>query len=508
MPRFVLRQARSLSFLLLFLQSACQTSTTPADMVEPKASAALMPVVDGLAETRSTPFLAWPFDLAETGYREEEFLLTGSGNVYDYLDDAAMNPEVLVSSADIPYSTRILLRRPEAPADFNGTVYLELLNPSLGHDVDFIWQYTHRAIMNEGAVWIGITGTVNTLGYLRDRWGQNPEFVRNNSRYATLQMSDDGQLWDVLTQLGELVKAGDVPQNPLAGFSVERNILASFSRTAENVITYATSFHAQAQMPDGAPVYDGYFASGGSSAAKHVMPIADRERLPVDDARNLFPGDAPAIRYQTQTEMLPGFAVETVRQTETSYPLVRTYEVAGAAHIDAESDALGLPFLERDLGRSSYLPDGFCPPVINTPLRQSGTASALLIALDHWIRDGIPPPPSRLIALVEDDAGNLNIDFDAAGNARGGVRPPTLDVPAGTYITRPVPYAPCFLLGDYVAFDAGQLASLYGDADTFLRLMRTAVDAAIAGGYLLPYDGEVIMTDAAIVAMALPPETP
>ena len=43
----------------------------------------------------------------------------------------------------------------------------------------------------------------------------------------------------------------------------------------------------------------------------------------------------------------------------------------------------------------------------------------------------------------------MELDFDADGNVLGGVRPPTLDVPAGVYKTRLVPFAPCFLLGGY-----------------------------------------------------------
>lgn len=474
----------------------------------PQAAAELVPVVAGSPETRSTPFMAWPFDLSAQGYIEEEYLLSGTGNIYDYLDDAGQSPEVVVAGADIPYTTRFLVRRPENPALFNGTVIVELLNPSLGHDVDYIWQYSYNALMNDGAIWVGVTGTATTVGFLRDLWGQqDPNFVRNNSRYGTLQLDSDGQAWDMLTQLGELLKAGDVATNPLADYRVERNILVSFSRTAENVVSYAVSFHKDALTPLGDPVYDGYFASAGTAFGKRINPADNSEaeqRQQPGDPRSLFPGDVPSMRYQTQTELLPGFAVETARQDADEYPLVRTYEVAGAAHIDAESDALGQPFLERDLNRSSYFPDGFCPPVINTPLRQSGSNSALLIALDRWVRAGAAPPPSAFISLLDDGSGNLSLDFDADGNVRGGVRPPTLDVPAGVYMTRPVPFAPCFLLGDYAAFDAATMIDKYGDAETFLAEMQARVDAAIADGYLLPYDGEVVMTDAALAAGVFP----
>jgi len=502
------RQAGRLLVVVTFSSFlfACDDSALDAGTLvfveAPQASAEFVPVVDGPAETRSTPFLAWPFDLSTSGYTEEEYLLSGTGNTYNYVDDAGENPLVTTTAIDVPYTTRILVRKPVSPVNFNGTVYVEILNPSLSHDVDFLWQYTHRAIMDDGGIWVGVTGTVATLNYLRDSWGQG-SLTRNNSRYATLDMDDDAQSWDVLTQLGELLKAGNVPQNPLAGYFVERNFLVSFSRSAENVVTYAVSFHDAAEMPDGSDVYDGYFASGGSSTGKHVAPLIGGTRLPKGDARNLLPGDVPSIRYQTQTEMLPGFQVEDVRQLANEYPLVRHYEVAGAAHIDAESDALGQPFLERDIGRSVYFPPPFCPDADNTPLRQSGSASALLIALDRWVRDGTEPPPAKFISLV-DDGGDLALDMDADGNVKGGVRPPTLDVPAGVYKTRLVPFAPCFLLGGYEAFDAGEMVSRYGTADAFLDAMQIKVDEAIAEGFLLPADGDLVMLDAEAAALVFP----
>jgi len=493
----------SLFILPALLLAGCNSSNDSSDNDDsraPAATATLLPVVAGDPETRSTPFMAWPFDLSEAAYSESEFLLTGTGNTYTYADDAGQDPAVQVDQSGLPYTTRILVRRPVDPANFNGTVFVELLNPSLGHDVDYIWQYSYRALMDDGAAWVGVTGTAVTVSFLRDQWGQDVSFVRNNERYAELRFDSDGQVWDVLTQLGELIKAGNIVENPLAELLVERNILVSFSRSAENVVTYAASFHGVADEP----VYDAYFASAGTAFAKRVDPSGGSVRLPAGDVRNLFPGDVPSMRYQTQTEMLPGFSVETARQDSPEYPLVRTYEVAGAAHIDAESDALGQPFLERDLNRSTYFPANFCPPVDNTPLRQSGSNSALLIALERWARTGAEPPASQFIDLLDNGDGTQSIDFDADGNARGGVRPPTLDVPAGRYIARPVEFAPCFLLGDYEPFDGATLVNRYGDADTFLGLMRVAVDNAIAAGYLLPADGDIVLLDAGLAATAFP----
>src|SRR6185295_18058516 len=47
-------------------------------------------------------------DLPKLGYVEEEFILSGNANVYDWTTDGALN----VKTPNAPYTTRILIRRP------------------------------------------------------------------------------------------------------------------------------------------------------------------------------------------------------------------------------------------------------------------------------------------------------------------------------------------------------------------------------------------------------------
>jgi hypothetical protein len=104
----------------------------------------LVPVVlTGDVTTQSTPFIAWIKDLAPDDYVEEEYLVSGAANIYRYTNDAAQSPEVEVDTADEPYTTRILLRRPASPDRFNGTVFVEVLKATAGWDGDPIWQATH-----------------------------------------------------------------------------------------------------------------------------------------------------------------------------------------------------------------------------------------------------------------------------------------------------------------------------------------------------------------------------
>ena len=67
-----------------------------------------------------------PEDLANAGYVEEEYLVSGLANVYDW---PAAGPAV-VRTPNAPYTTRILVRRPQNPSSSSGNAIVEMLNPS------------------------------------------------------------------------------------------------------------------------------------------------------------------------------------------------------------------------------------------------------------------------------------------------------------------------------------------------------------------------------------------
>ena len=95
---------------------------------------------------------------------------------------------VRVRDEAIPYTTRLLVRRPVDANRFNGTLYLEVLNPTAGWDGDPIWQNTHEYVMRSGAVYAGLTSKPVALDFLRDKWGRDPFPKRDSSRYAQLEM--------------------------------------------------------------------------------------------------------------------------------------------------------------------------------------------------------------------------------------------------------------------------------------------------------------------------------
>ena len=454
----------------------------------------LLPVVPGTPETRSTPFIAWFMDLSADAYVEEEYAVSGLANIYGYVNDVAESPEVEVIDADIPYTTRILVRRPIDPDRFNGTVIYEVLNATAGWDGDPIWQSNFDYITREGAVWVGMSTKPNTVKFLRDGWASWPLVTRNASRYADMSMPEFGQVWDMLNQTGLLLKTPSSADNPLADLDVERIIMVGYSQSAAYQVTHANSFYADAVTPGGDPIIDGYFISAGGDNAKHVTgPASMPESLPNGDARNMLLGDAPTFRFQTQTEVV-GFSAYLVRQSESDNAMMRFYEMAGGSHVDAEINVIGGQALVRDLG----LPPSFCPdPVVPyNPIIIGFVQSALLEGLGQWISNGVEPPASRFMDLIF-PGGSAEIALDAHGNAIGGVRPPQIEVPLGTYLPNNLGPGFCFLFGGFDAFDDETLGSLYPNHGSYVSQLVREITRSLDEGFLLREDAATQRTAAA-----------
>ena len=278
----------------------------------------LLPVVPGDEASRSVPFIAWYQDLSKSGYVEEEYLVSGDANLYEYVDDDVQSSAVRVGDEAIPYVSRLLIRRPVDAERFNGTLYLEVLNPSAGWDGDPIWQNTHEYLMRAGAIYAGLTSKPAALDFLRDKWGRDPFPVRNSSRYAQLEMPYFGQIWELLSEVAALLKSPGRDSNPLAGFPVRRTVLTGYSQSVAYQVTYANSFHARARMPDGAPLIDGYYLAAGGGAKNVNRPTPETESLPPGDRRNLVDVDVPVVRFQTETEVPRS---HRLRQHPPEYPM-------------------------------------------------------------------------------------------------------------------------------------------------------------------------------------------
>ena len=133
-----------------------------------------------------------------------------------------------------------------------------------------------------------------------------------------------------------------------------------------------------------------------------------------------------------------------------------------------------------DIGKAN---DPRCATVYDEPVEV--VASALLDAMDRWVRTGKPMPMAP--RLVRKGRG---IARDApSGNMIGGVRPPWIMAPAATYLTDQE--TGCGLVYDTkVALPAARLRRLYGSYRGYVRRFEAAKRAALRLGYLLPEDAD------------------
>ena len=57
------------------------------------------------------------------GWVEEEYLVSGAATVYNYAHNPPLGPtDITPLEEDVPYTTRIIIRRPENRGHFNGSV--------------------------------------------------------------------------------------------------------------------------------------------------------------------------------------------------------------------------------------------------------------------------------------------------------------------------------------------------------------------------------------------------
>jgi hypothetical protein len=80
-------------------------------------------------------------DLQKAGYVEEEYIVSGTANVYEWARDGSVE----VKTSNAPYTARILVRRPPSATRFSGNVILEPLQNNRSWDWAFMWGKTTRS---------------------------------------------------------------------------------------------------------------------------------------------------------------------------------------------------------------------------------------------------------------------------------------------------------------------------------------------------------------------------
>jgi len=468
---------------------------------------------------RDVPYLATYKDLSVYGYVEQEALFSGTANVYEYADAAGANisPVPVATGATGNYVTRMLVRRPANAADFSGVVYMEVLNATARYDGAPMWDATHAQMMDEGAVYVGVTYSDITAKFMRDIWGTTTSPAppnaqpRDRSRYATLSIGSRAYTWDILNQAAALLRDSSNVNNPLQGFAVDTLIATGYSQSAGYVTTFANSFYPSyseltpctAELDatdDCTPLVDGYIVAAPGPLSRLLNGVGSNvignqrncdnslNREAPCDENGVEPFDAnptsnklpKVVRFVTESDI----SSVRVRQTMQDQPNLRIYEVAGVAHVGYWLSIEGQKVAEYQFGiPATGVVDSPCILPFN-PQRVGPVLSAVQYRLSRWIQYDETPPASHfmvwqgdfntftegdtlkrpLVSWVRDDGDNDATDGDDGegdGNAIGGVRPARITTPLGRYYgsnffdeNAPLSLDLIYCTGIYGGFDA------------------------------------------------------
>jgi hypothetical protein len=432
-------------------------------------------------------------------YVEEELFVSGAATVYTY-EELPRRGMVLPRDLDVPYKTRLIVRRPASADDANGTVVIEWWNSTASFDAAPVWDASAEFFAREGWTYVGVTNSNVPIAFLQGgcRLGGVIPVANCRQRYLTLSLPENGQAYDALSQIAHALKQRGASSPLPADYPVERIFHAGQSQQGGSIVTYASDFH----VPDN----DGYFVqifvlgrainsgpvcgSAGAPAWPACTPaLQGRDRL----VRTDLP--VPVIQALSETDVASSFGpiAQDGRQDDTrSY---RYYEMAGTAHAGVHLGVDVVPGLLK-------LEDTCLNP-LNThadgPVFGSYLLNAMWKNLERQVRGHVPPPQGKPIAVVDGA-----IERDAFGNALGGLRLPELDVPVASYLPSNVvdeenipgilrPALPllnlfCNLSGSVFPFDAATLAELYPSETRFLKRYLQQLRNLVARRYLLEED--------------------
>jgi hypothetical protein len=412
------------------------------------------------------PFFSTYVDLEGNGYVEEEFLVSGSADAYSTTGELV--------GEDVPYETRMVVRRPVHQRDFNGTVLVEWQNVSAGYDLDALWQPEH--VMRSGYAWVGVSAQRVGVDQLRE-WSP--------ARYGTLDVTGGGRFnademsYDIFAQAAKALttpRRGHHPSGsagadadatsatgggrdggggrdevrPMGRLRVDTVIGTGASQSAGRMTIYYNSV-----LPQVEPVFDGYGFIVGNAPTRE--------------------GPEPIFHVLSETDVR---SPVWPRQDSDVY---RRWEVAGSAHSGWTGQEYRMPISERDLGAPpSYECES--PPFSRVPL-----AHVVSAAYDHlvrWVEEGEAPPTAEPLEFNADGTKAR----DEHGLALGGIRLSQVEVPTALNTGDNAGETFCRLFGTHVPFDEAKLDQLYPDHGRYVSAVARVDHRNVRAGYIVQAD--------------------
>jgi hypothetical protein len=483
------RSGRGLVLSLALGASAAVVAAAPT----PAMAATAVPAVTGPIPSTAAPgdashdyvFYATPMDLAKVGYVEQEYFISGVANRYATSSPNAQQPPI----GEMPYVTRIVVRRPIRPSDFSGVVVVDWQNVTAGHDIDTEWGASGEYFVRHGWTWVGasvqrvgVNGATTgaTAGLGLKQW--------NPTRYGSLDLTnggavtDDSQSYDVYTQIARLAEQGPSSgPDPFAGLDVQHVLAGGVSQSATFLMRYYNGVQATAQA------FDGFVVGLGGAA-----PVANV--------------GTKLMKVYTETDVT-GQARQRVPDDATT----RTWEIAGGSHVPASAVSTDATDFRATLGAIQAREYGPTPPLDCANPGPSDVEvwavwDAAYAALDRWVASGVAPAHATPISLtITPTSVTIN---RAAGFALGGIRLPSMTVPVALNdgVNRPANANNplngfCVLFGTHRPFSQAQLDARYRNHGSYVSQVSHAGTDVVRQGFLLPEDRTTIVDSAASSAI-------
>ena len=449
------------------------------------------PSIEGPITNPGTPFVAaTTFDLAQVGYEEAEYFISGTARAY--VNSAPLGTDgrwSITTGETAAYKTRILVYRPTNPKKFSGTVVVEWLNVSGGVDAAPDWVQGHVELLRDGVAWVGVSAQIvgveggpTLLGLM-----SQPLKVVNPARYGSLHHPGDSFSYDIFSQAGQAIRTPSGP-NPLGTLKAKRVIAIGESQSASRMVNYVNAIHPVAH------IYDGFLIHSRGSFGAALSEAPQPAIIPPGSTAIRADVDVPVFTVETETDLtLLGYF--RARQDDARH--FRLWEVAGTAHYDT----YGLGVGTTDVGTS---PDIAAVVIMtdaaggmihcNTPVNSGPLHYVLNAALNkliRWVRTGKAPKSAPRLDV---SAGPpITIQRDQHGNALGGIRTPWVDVPIATFTgLQSGGSILCLIFGTTTLFDAPTLAALYPTHKAFTSAYDKALKRAVKKGWILEPDAKLI----------------
>ncbi len=443
---------------------------------------------------------------SECGYMEDEYFMHGSANVYSENDKGL---EVIYK--DAPYTTRILIRRPEAIEKFSGNVIIEILNATAMMDIDRMWVNSWKYFTRNGDIYVGITSKGHVVDSLlkfdKERyqsicWNnplpdrQIPDALASGP-FPFLPQYESGLFWDMLTDLAKLLRMKS-DFNPIAKYGVNYLYLTGWSQSGSYLVRYLKSFSYLPENCKEHPLFDGYLAAG---CGADIAPMNAYEPIKSDFFRakgipkgSVMGAKEPYININTESENRHTNWYGDFDQPDYKF---RSYPIPGSSH---DSYYNLIEYYNKQKGKERLVRftfDGVDGEPLNYPYEF--IFNAAFRNLYAWVRYGVSAPHAEKIKTevvdrehAEPLGAYIRNCTDAFGNAIGGIRTPAIDYPVGRYEsfskTKDGRINPMF--GKVNPFPPEVLKGIYGDIDNYRRLVSKRTDEIIAEGFILAEDRE------------------